>query len=226
MKPQELSNCLWAFAQLKEAAPAVLEGVPAIVAQILGKAKGMKPQELSNCLWACARLRDDAPGVLQVVLPVVVQVSTKIKDMKTQEMSNSLEALVPLRELVPEVARLSVDIVRSAAARFTTLLPRLGRKDFSIHVPVTLWACAKVGVYPHDLLRSVSQQPGYRKILSSLPRFSLCALAWSYQVLDIQDDCADFRGLLQAETRKKGFSEADVESTRLGHVKWNHAKLK
>eukprot|EP00438_Fugacium_kawagutii_P002197 Skav220752 [mRNA] locus=scaffold6504:19429:20250:- [translate_table: standard] len=232
MKPQELSNCLWAFAQLKELAPDVLEVVPAIAAQIAEKSKRMKPQELSNCLYACGLLEHNAPEVLRIVLPLAAEVSIKIKNMKTQEISNSLQALVPLQKSVPEIARLLADsdgkedILRSAIVRFNTLLPRVTGKDLSIHVPVTLWACAKLGVYPDDLLDSVSQHLGSRNKLSKLPGFSLCALAWSYQVLDAHDDFSDFRSLLKSEVENRGFSEADVESTKHGHLKWNHARLK
>eukprot|EP00438_Fugacium_kawagutii_P028128 Skav213008 [mRNA] locus=scaffold2312:31763:32734:+ [translate_table: standard] len=232
MVPQALSNSLWACAQLKTVAPDVLQAVPAIAARIPDKAKGMKPQELSNCLWACVRLKDDDLEVLKIVLPVVVQVSTKIKDTNAQDLSNNLEALIPLQKLVPEIARLVVDedgeedIVRSSVARLSTLLPRLRGKDLSIAVPTVVWACAMLGVYPDDLLHSISQHLGSRNKLSKLPGFRLCALAWSYDVLDAQDDFADFKRLLKSETRKKGFGESDVESTRLGPAKWNHAQLR
>eukprot|EP00438_Fugacium_kawagutii_P021950 Skav208046 [mRNA] locus=scaffold1124:15189:16430:- [translate_table: standard] len=229
MKPQHLSNCLWACAKLEEVAPNVLQIVPAIAAQIPDKAKGMKPQELSNCLWACAQLKDNASEVLEIVVPIVVEVSMKIKDMNAEDLRN-LEALVPLQELVPEIARLVADddreedILRSSVARLRTLLPRLRGKDLSVAVPSVIWACAKLGVYPDDLLHSVSQHLGSRNKLSKLLDFSLCALAWSYQVLDAQDDFKDFKELLKSVVRKRGFSETDIESTRLGSPKWN-AKL-
>eukprot|EP00438_Fugacium_kawagutii_P002196 Skav220751 [mRNA] locus=scaffold6504:16934:18163:- [translate_table: standard] len=151
MTPQHLSNCLWATVQLKKVVPDVLEIVPAITVQIPDKAKGMKPQELSSCLWACAQLKDDAPEVLEIVLPVVKQVRMKIKDMNAQDLSTNLEALVPLQKLVPEIARLVADsngredILRSSAARLSTLLPRLRGKDLSIAVPSVIRACAKLG---------------------------------------------------------------------------------
>ena len=45
MKPQELSNILWASAKLKDDAPDVLSIVPAMAAQIPLKAKDLNPQE-------------------------------------------------------------------------------------------------------------------------------------------------------------------------------------
>eukprot|EP00438_Fugacium_kawagutii_P028083 Skav223932 [mRNA] locus=scaffold2593:499835:501250:+ [translate_table: standard] len=227
MNPQHLSNSIWACGQLQGVAPEVLQAVPAIIAQIPGKAKDMIPQQLSNSLWACGQLKGHAPKVLEIVPALLAEVSLKIKDMKAQEMQDSLQALVPLQELVPEVARPSVDIVRSAATRITTLLPRLRGKDFSIAVPVAVWACASLGVYHEELLLSVAQHLGSRKKLSRLPAYSLCALAWSYQILDAEDDFTqnEFAGLLQSVASSRGFSEADVESTKLGHLKWNCAVL-
>eukprot|EP00438_Fugacium_kawagutii_P002198 Skav220753 [mRNA] locus=scaffold6504:34656:35498:- [translate_table: standard] len=230
MTPQELSNSLWTCAQLKEIAPCVLQIVPAVSAEIPSKAKDMTPQHLSNCLWAALHLEDDEPEVLKIVLPVTTEVSIKIQDMKPQELANSLQALVPLQELVPEIARLVADndgeedIIRNAIGHFAALLPQLSGKDLSIAVPTVVWACAKLGVYPADgFLVSVSDHLGSRRKLSKLPRFNLCALAWSYQVLDASDDFKDFKGVLKAVVRKRGCSEADVESTKLGHLKWKYA---
>ena len=50
MKPQELSNCLWASAQLKDELPQVLEILLAVVGEIPVKLQDMKPQEMSNSL--------------------------------------------------------------------------------------------------------------------------------------------------------------------------------
>eukprot|EP00438_Fugacium_kawagutii_P028129 Skav213009 [mRNA] locus=scaffold2312:71456:72748:+ [translate_table: standard] len=231
MSPQQLSNSLWACAKLKEAAPNVLQIVPAISAKIPSKAKNMIPQELSNCLWAALLLKDDAPKVLEILPTVVAEVPIKIEDMKPQEMSNTLQALVPLNGLVPEISRLLADddgeedILRSAVARLSTLLPRLRGKDLGVAVPSVVWACAKLGMYHEELLLSVTEQLGCTKTLSRLPHFGLCALSWSYQVL-AQDDFVGFKRLLRSETMRRGFSEADVESTRLGLLNWNHAQLK
>ena len=63
MKPQELSNCLWASAQLKDEVPKVLEIILAIVAEILLKTNDMVPQDLSNNAEALVLLRDSVPEV-------------------------------------------------------------------------------------------------------------------------------------------------------------------
>ena len=215
MVQQALSNCLWAVGQLKDEAPEVLEAVPAIVMQIPKKAQKMVPQDLSNNLLACAQLNDDVPEVLDMLPAIVGEIPAKLQGMKPQEMSNSLEALVLLRDSVPEVGGVD-DILSSAAERLNTLLPKLRGKDLSFTVPVVVWACAKAEVYHGELLGAVARCLGSRTKLSALPDFGVCALSWSYQVLDSDDDFEDFKALLMSETEKRGFSEADVQSCQHG----------
>eukprot|EP00435_Cladocopium_sp_Y103_P043512 s243_g12.t1 len=228
MDAQQLSNCLWACAKLKEVAPEVSKVVPAIVAQIPKRAKGMVPQALSNCLWAAAQLKDEVPSVFEAVPAIVGDISLKINDMAPQALSNSLEALVLLSDAVPQVEGFLAsgggmdDILRSAAKHLHTLLPRLNGKDFSFAVPVVVWACAKAEVYDGELLASVARCLGSSSKLSALPGFGVCALSWSYQVLDPEDDFEDVKTLLMSETEERGFSEADVQSCRLGRSGWNY----
>ena len=108
------------------------------------------------------------------------------------------------------------DILRSAAKRLNILLPQLKGKDFSFTVPVVVWACAMAEMYDDELLDSVATRLGSRTKLSALPDFGVCALSWSYQVLDTDDDFEDFKALLMSETKKRGFSEADVQSCQHG----------
>ena len=114
------------------------------------------------------------------------------------------------------------DILRSAAKRLNILLPQLKGKDFSFTVPVVIWACAKGGVYDGELLGSVARRLSSRTKLSALPDFGVCALSWSYQVLDTDDEFEDFKRLLRSETEKRGFSEAVVQSCQFGRSEWNY----
>ena len=205
----------------------VLEAVPVIVAQIPDKAPDMIPQHLSNCLWASAQLKDEVPKVLEIVPAMVGEISLKINDMVPQALSNSLEALLPLQDQVPEVEGFLAaggrvdDILSAAAVRLNTLLPNLRGKDFSFTVPVVVWACAKAGVYYGESLGSVARRLGSRTKLSFFPDFGVCALSWSYQVLDTEDECNDFKTLLGSEATKRGLSEATVRSCQFGRSGWN-----
>ena len=189
----------------------------------------MIPQHLSNCLLAALQLEGEVPEVLAIVPPIVGEIPPKIQGMNPQQLSNSLEALVLLQESSPEVASFVAaggnmdQIVRSAAERLDTMLSKLRGKDLTMAVPVTVWACAKAEVNPGELLVSVARRLGSRAKMSSVRGFNLCALLWSYEVLDTQNEFVDFRKLLMSETKKRRVSEADVQSCELGRFQWNRA---
>ena len=104
MIPQHLSNCMWASAKLKDAAPIVL----AIMAQITN----MDAQGFSNCLWASAQLKDVvAPDVLARVSAMAAQIPKKAQDLKPQELSNCLWAFVQLKDMAPDVLEAVPSIV-------------------------------------------------------------------------------------------------------------------
>ena len=154
MGPQELSNSLLAFVQLKGVAPEVLTALPELVAQVLIKAKDMIPQHISNSLWAAIRLKDDAPEVLQMVPALVKEIPRNQADFSSQAICHCLEALVLLRDLVPEVGKFLAtqsnskdDFVGVSAHRFSSLLPTLKGKSLQFDTPVVVWACARVNLY-------------------------------------------------------------------------------
>ena len=109
MKPQELSNSLWASAQMKDDASHedVAKLVAALVRQIPVKAKDMIPQHLSNSLWAAAQLKDVAPDVTEIVPALVAQINVKAKDMIPQHLSNSLWAAAQLKDVAPDVKEIA-----------------------------------------------------------------------------------------------------------------------
>ena len=87
-------------------------------------------------------------------------------------------------------------------------------------MPVVIWACAKGGVYDGELLGSVARRLSSRTKLSALPDFGVCALSWSYQVLDTDDEFEDFKRLLRSETEKRGFSDGAVQCCQFGRSEW------
>ena len=213
MTPQQLSTSLLATAKLKDVAPAVLEAVPAIAGKVREKAKGMPPQQLSACIWASSQLKDVAPAVLEMV-PTLVAEFPRMDEAKLhpQRLSDTLKALDLLQN----------GFLSFAAAQLNTLLPKMRTKRLNSQVPSVVWSCAKAGVYPGELLASLALRLGPPEV-AALTGFSLCALSWSYEVLDAQQNWKDFRKLLRSETKRRGFSEADVESCKLGRLQWNHA---
>ena len=81
MKPQELSNCLWAAAKLQGVSPEVLYAVPALAKSIPDKVEDMTPQQLSNSLWAAAKLQSASPEVLEALPALARRIPDKVQDM-------------------------------------------------------------------------------------------------------------------------------------------------
>ena len=231
MIPQQLSNSLWAAAQLKDVAPDVKEIVPAIVAQINVEAKDMIPQALSNSFWAATRLKDDAPEVLAMVPALLGEIPRKQTSFSPQAICNCLEALILLRDSVPEVGSFLAaapggknDFVGFTASRFSALLPRLKGKSLALDIPVVVWACARVNLYHEELLVSVADRLKSGRDLKTLPDWGLCALLWSYDVLDPDGQLAKFKNALEFERVRRGLSDSDVSTSALGYFEWNRAK--
>ena len=224
MDPQGLSNSLLACLQLKVLAPDVLTVLPKLAAQISIKAKDMKPQELSNSLWASAQLQEDAPEVLQMVPALVEEIPHKQTNFSSQAICNCLEALVLLQDSVPEVGNLvaapanSKDDFRGfAASRFTTSLPTLKGNDLKLAVPSVVWACAKVNFYHEELLVSVAHSLKSEGTLQGLTDWSLCAILWSYDVLDPEGRFAEFKNVLESERVQRALSDSDVSNSQSGN---------
>ena len=231
MDLQQLSNSLLACLQLKGVAPEVLRALPKLAAQISIKAKDTVPQDLSNSLWAALRLKDDAPEVLEMVPALVKEIRRNQADFSSQEICNCLEALVLLQDSVPEVGNFLAappnsknDFVGFTASQFSALLPTLKGKSLQFDIPVVVWACARVNLYHEKLLVSVADRLTSGPDLKTLPDWGLCALLWSYDVLDSDARFAEFKGTLESERVRRGLSDSDVSESASGYFEWNRAK--
>ena len=233
MGPQALSNSLWASAHLKDDACGedIQKLVTALVRQIPDKANGMKPQELCSSLWAAARLKDDARAVLQMVPALVEEIPRNQADFSSQQICNGLEALVLLRDSVKEVDNFLAaapgsrnDFVGFAASRFSNLLPESNGKALQFDIPLLVWACARVNFYHEELLVSTAQRLKSGRDLEALPDWGICALLWSYDVLDPDGRFAEFKNSLASERVRRGLSDSDVSESQQGHFDWNQAK--
>ena len=224
--PQELSNSLWACAHLQDDVchEDVHKLATALACQIKipEKAKSMKAQELSNSLWAAARLKDSVPEVLQMVPALLEEIPRNQADFKSQEICNCLEALVLLGDSVREVMK--NDFVGFTASHFSTLLTTLKGKSLQFDIPVVVWACARVNLYHEELLVSTAQRLKSGRDLKTLPDWGICALQWSYDVLDPNGRFANFQDTLESERDRRGLSDSDVSESRSGYFDWNRAK--
>ena len=231
LEPRQVSNVFWSLGQLSDGLDISKSLLMALVKSLGEKASGMKPQELANSLWAATRLKDDAREVLQMVPALVKEIPRNQGDFSSQQICNCLEALVLLQDSVRKVNDFLAappnsknDFVGFAASRFSTLLPTLNRKSLQFDIPVVVWACARVKLDHEELLVSVAERLKSSRDLKTLPDWGLCALLWSYDVLDPDTRFAEFKNALESERVRRGLSDADVSESAFGYFEWNRAK--
>eukprot|EP00438_Fugacium_kawagutii_P021954 Skav208050 [mRNA] locus=scaffold1124:80188:82671:- [translate_table: standard] len=244
MDVNQLSRCLQTSSRFKDDVPEVLEVVPAIAAQIAQKAQDMEPGEWSTCLWTLVELQQVAPEVLELLPALASQITEKASknDVDSESirhrghpffvrqlsmidtLCSSLMALLVLKDSLPQTS-LYLAAHKLARAAVTKLKESDDMKPFPQTVPTRLpfllWASARVRVYDRELLAAIAERfspPKRSKKMGLLLRessFDLCALSWSYQVLDTKSDFVKFRKFLESAISKKGLSKADVESFQL-----------
>ena len=116
------------------------------------------------------------------------------------------------------------DFLQVAAHRFSRLLPKLKGKKLALEMPVAVWAFARVNFCDGELLVSVAQRGKSGGTLQGLTDWSLCAMLWSYEVLDPDDQFANFKETLESERVRRGLSDADVSRSQSGYFEWDRAK--
>ena len=227
--PQAVANVLYSLGKLCDDIK-VPEGLlMALAAQISKKAKDMIPQALSNSLWAATRF--STPEVLRMVPALLEEIPRNQADFSSQSICNCLEALVLLRDSVPEVNEFLAaapgsknDFLGVSAQRFSTLLPTLNWKKLALEMPVVVWACGRVNFYHEELLVSIAQRAKSDGTLQRLTDWSLCAMIWSYGVLDTDDQFAEVKKTLESERVRRGLSDSKVSKSQSGYLDWNRAK--
>ncbi|CAK9005373.1 unnamed protein product [Durusdinium trenchii] len=217
MTEQELSNGLWASEKLKDVAPdQVAKIVGALANQVAVKSESMIPQALSNSLWSLGQLMELVPDDVRKMAPALAaHIPDKADKMKPQELANSLWALVVLQGVLQDVG--TIQLMMKQVMRLT---PSVDSRERGLSLPIVAWACAKLGLEDDELLSQVQRLMSAGSQLSSVPDWGVCALAWSYQILDQTQQFGEFQGAVAAEVAKRGLSEADVERSQKGYAEW------
>ena len=173
---------------------------------------------------ASGQLKDDAPEVLQMVPALLEEMPRKQASFIPQQICNCLEAVVILQDSVPAVGDFlavspggTKDFLGFAASRFSTLLPTLKGNDLELAVPSVVWAFAKVNFNHDELLVSVADRLKSDGTLQRLTDWSLCAMLWSYDVLDPEVRFAEFKKALESERVRRKLSDSDVWESQSGN---------
>ena len=222
---QGLTNVMWGLAKLHDTGPEASKLIRASASAISEQASGMSSRQLSNCLWAAAQLQDLEPSTGKMVPPIVAEISGKGNQLSLRDLANNFDALVTLQDSVAEVGPLlapehNESFLREAADRMSGLLPELEGKDLYMNMPSVIWACARSGLHDHQLFVLVAKRFKSQAAVSLLPDWDLCALAWSYQVVDPNRSFDNFQDVLKIELDKRSFSASKVEGSKVGPSLW------
>jgi len=215
LKPQELATCLCASAHLKDAAPEVLQLVPAVAYSV--EECDLKPRELSNCLWASAHLVHEAPSVLSMAGALAQRIPESAPRMTSQEVSNYLLAVALHDGEDGGLTKIGDQTLLAGVQRLKQLLPKLTKQQLFIHAPTVLWACARAGHRDVDLLTRLANK--YQNLAKRLPTWSLLSMAWSFERLGAPG-FKEFQEVLRANIEMRGLTRADVELSQKGPLEW------
>lgn len=228
---QDVANNLWATATLKDAAPDVLKLVPTLTALFPMIAKDLNAQDVSSGLWSVAMLKEAAPDVLEAVPELLTNLHGTVQKMNAQKISNSLASLMLLQDAVSQVNTLlspsragKGTIATDMIQRFETLLPNMTDTDWRVAVPTVVWVSAKLAVHRGELLESVSDHFGSQRTFSTLSDWAVCALRWSYTVLDSTEHFKGFGNRLDSVIHSRGLTESDVQDSQHGPLIFSATK--
>ncbi|CAJ1397305.1 unnamed protein product [Effrenium voratum] len=219
MKAQEVANAIWAVAKLAingSESEVLLGLLPALAGTIPEVISEMNAQAVANVIWATGQLSGDESRMvdeLHAMLPsLVARAEVLLPAATPQEIANTCWGLALSHYHDAGYLQAVIQRVAEEAGQWK---PRGAEMD----LPSLLCALARLEASQHeDLLGVVAQK--LSPMLAAMNSWGLCALAWSYQELDLNDDHLAFRQTLDEELSRRGLSERDVDSSRLGPERW------
>ena len=143
---------------------------------------------------------------------LAAQVPLKVKEMNAQDTSNCLAAATYLHELVHDVREIVPALLDHAAVN----MKEMKGKNLRLAVPTIIWACARWENRKDDMFAEAFTLLGSGQTCSSLTDWSVCALMWSVETLDLKNRFMEFHQKLKKELRRRHLSKADVERSQHG----------
>ena len=168
---QDLSNTLWALANLYGSHHNHSAFIQAWVSEAEGRLSGFKPQELSNSLWALATLYGDQHSHSHFIQAWVREAACRLSGFNPQDLSNSLWALAKLGHTD---CNFTARLLRAASAQLQGFNPQ--------DVSNTAFALAALRYQDLDFMRQLIQQARSR-----LPDLTSQALANTLLAMAVLD---------------------------------------
>ena len=221
MNSQAVANIIWAGVKLATTGaacevflsllPIVTDRIPAVIPE-------MTAQHVANVIWATGQLAADphhsklSQQLYDLLPDLVVQAREVLPSARPQALANSCWGLALSNHYA---AGFLDDVANKVANEAREWKP----KGAELDLPQLLCAFARLQATGHDDMLDVAAEK-LEAMLPSMNDWGLCALTWSYSKLDLHDDFFSFRQRLQAEVARRGFSDLDVEGSRLGPEAW------
>ena len=217
MKPQGLSNCLWAAATLKSQVPGMLKVVPVLARHmLLNTVDRPGPQDLANNLWAASQLHETVPEILTIVPAFAGRVADEVHNMNPQELSNSLGAAARLQEAAPEV----LDAVPALITSIPHQVSRMSPQDLSTN----LWSIAKLQKAVPEVVSAVSKLSVHvSRAASKLVSQGLSLSLWA--AAKLQESAPEVLDVVPALVKCMPSKVDNMTPQQLSQSLWAAAKL-
>ncbi|CAJ1397299.1 unnamed protein product [Effrenium voratum] len=220
MTAQGIANSIWAVAKLANTfnSEAWASLLPSLVSKVRVVVPDMIAQHTSNVIWATGQLSVDPSHAaisqsLREVLPLVVtQAGTVLASATAQELANACWGLALCDYTDASFLRSAADKVTNEAAGWKPVGAQLD-------LPFVLCSFARLHADGHDDMMNAAAEK-LAPMLSQVNDWGLCAVFWSYQQLDINDNLLAFRRNLNVEVKRRQLSDQDVVRSRLGPEAW------
>ncbi|KAK9811789.1 hypothetical protein WJX72_010082 [[Myrmecia] bisecta] len=175
VKPQTMSNLLWAYATLKRVPDKLLD---ALTKEVLRQLVAFKPQELSNTVWAYAVL-DYYPGE-HLMTQLASAIHKQIDAFKAPELSSTLWAFAALRH------HPGAHLMDAALGEVQRQADKLKPQELA----QVVWAAAELG---HKAGPALTEGviAGMGRWAQGYRAQDICNVVWALAVLDVLSlECA------------------------------------
>ena len=218
---QDIANSIWSVAQLssnKASCSELLDLLPLLANRVPFVISEMTEQAAANVIWATRKLSFDSSSsvmpkrLLEVFPAVVSRAHVVLPRALPQHLANYCLglALVDYNE---------AGFLEAIAARVVNEASAWNPSGAQMNLPPVVVAFARLQTEcDKELLKVVAKK--LSPTLGRITGWGLGALAWSYSQLDADSSFLLFRQSLAAEAKRRGFSEQDVEDSRLRPDAW------
>ena len=222
---QGVANVIYAIATLPTdgaASTAVVDLLPALARRVPAVAPKMTEQAVANVVWATGQFSANpshyaiSRGLRELLPSLVAQASVVLPTAKPQGLANTCWGLALS-------GYYDANYFQSVAEKVQDESEGWKPAGAQLDLPSVLCSFGRLKAIGHEDMLAVAANK-LSPMISRINDWGLCALAWSYQQLDVDDSFLDFRQGLQEEVARRHLSETSLERSRLGPENWRQVR--